>query len=166
MKEYLKKGIIILVAILVYFTAWRAIRSFVTAVSIIPQIEYAISSCNEYLQYEQVKPTSLRIYLYDWERKVYDVYSYTTPAGFYLLAGLLILIWFNSSSMYYLFLVGYHMVFWVLSTVTLLPGLCVHPVFLHLTFLGIQYLNSFITFAILIILISPGMRKTFSLRDK
>lgn len=162
MKKYLIKGLLAAVIILVYFTGWRAVREFVTSVSIIPQIEYAMAHCDEYLQYDVVKPTSLRIYQYDWEREEYDVYSYTTPAGFYLLAGLVFIFLLNGTKIYYLLLAGYHAGFWIISTLTLLPGFCIHPVFLHITFLGIQYLTPFVTFMILLLLISPGMKKTFS----
>lgn len=162
MNVYLKKGLLAAVIILVYFTAWKAFRGFVTSVSIIPQIEYAIANCDEYLQYDVVKPTSLRIWQYNREREEYDVYSYTTPAGFYLLMGLLVILLLNGTKIYYLLLTGYHAGFWIISTLTIIPGFCIHPVFLHITFLGIKYLTPFVTFMILIMLISPGMKKTFN----
>jgi hypothetical protein len=162
MKGYLKKGGVAVLIILIYFTAWRGIRGFVTSTAVIPQIEYAVLHCDEYLQYDVVKPTSLRIWQYNREAQEYNIYSYTTPAGFYLLAGVLVILLLNGTKIYYLLLAGYHGGFWLVSTLTILPGFCIHPLFLHITYLGIKYLTPFVTFMILIMLISPGMKKTFN----
>lgn len=166
MNIYVKRVLICLVIILVYFTIWRSVRVFVTTHAIIPQIEYATTNCDETIAYERSKSTSVFIYLVDREKNEYETFGYVSPAGFYLMFGLVFIILLGGGRFYSYLLVGYHGLFWVLSVAFILPGLCYHPVFLHLTVLGIKYFTPFITFLILILLVSPDLKKKLDVPDE
>lgn len=167
MNKYLKRGLISIVIVFIYFTAWRNFRSFVTSSAVIPQIEYAILNCDDTIAYDEAsKSTSLFIYLLDKESNEYETYGYVTPAGFYLLFGLVFIVLFGGGRFYYYLLFGFHGLFWILSVASMFPALCYHSAFLHLTVLGIKYLTPFITFLILILLISPGLKERLSMQDE
>lgn len=166
MNATVKRVLISLLIVLVYFTIWKEIREYVTSNMIVPQIEYAISNCDDTIAFDESKSTSLFIHLLDRERNEYDTYGYISPAGFYLLFGLVFIVILGGSRFYYYLLSGFHAFFWILSSVTILPGLCYHPLFLHLTFAGIKYFTPFVTFLILILLISPNLKRRFGNPEK
>ena len=166
MNVYLKRILISLAIIIIYFTAWRSVRRFVTSQAIIPQIEYAISSCDETIAYDQSKSTSLFIYILDHEKNEYETFGYVSPAGFYLLFGLIVIVLMGGDRFYYSLLLGFHAIFWILSTITISPGLCTHSAFLHITVVGIKYFTPFVTYLILILLISPGLKRRFDVQNK
>lgn len=165
MNIYVKRVLISLTLILVYFTLWKSVRSFVTTNAIIPQIEYAAANCDETITYERSKSTSVFIYLLDREKNEYESFGYVSPAGFYLMFGLVFIVMLGGGRFYYSLLFGYHGLFWMLSIAVMLPGLCYHPVFLHLVVLGIKYFSPFITFLILILLVSPDLKKKLGVTD-
>lgn len=165
MNTAIKRGLISIVIILIYFTGWKGIRGFVTSGLVVPQIEYAITSCDETIAYNQSKSTSLFIYLLDREKNEYETFGYVSPAGFYLLFGLVFIVLMGGGKFYYYSLFGFHGLFWALSTATILPGLCYHPVFLHFTFVGIKYFTPFFTFLILILLISPRLKRGLEIEE-
>ncbi|WP_234571636.1 hypothetical protein [Rhodohalobacter sp. 614A] len=167
MNQYVKRGLISIFIVVIYFTAWKGIRSFVTSTTIIPQIEYAISNCDDTIAYERsAKSTSLFIYLLDREANEYETYGYVTPAGFYLLFGLIFIVLLGGGRFYYYLLFGFHALFWILSTAAIFPALCYHSAFLHFTVLGIKYFTPFITFLILILLISPDLKNRLNISDE
>lgn len=166
MNVYLKRALISLLIVVAYFTIWRMVRGFVTSHAVIPQIEYAISTCDDTISYEQSKSTSLFIYLLDREKNEYETFGYVSPAGFYLLFGLVIIVVMGGGRFYYFLLLSFHALFWILSTATILPGLCSTPVFLHITVAGIKYITPFITYLILILLISPNLRKKLNVQSR
>lgn len=159
MNVYIKKILIFFLVIIAYFTIWKSIRGFVTSQMVEPQIEYAISNCDNTIAYDRLKSTSLQIHLLDKEKNEYETYGYTAPAGFYLLFGLVFIVLLGGSRFYYYLLIGFHSLFWFLSTITIIPGLCYHSAFIHFTFAGIKYITPFVTFLILILLISPNLKE-------
>lgn len=166
MNFYIKRVLISLLIVAAYFTVWRTVRGFVTSEAIIPQIEYAISTCDDTIAYDQSKSTSLFIYLLDRGKNEYETFGYVSPAGFYLLFGVLVIVLMGGGKFYYYLLFGFHALFWILSTATILPGLCSTPVFLHITVAGIKYFTPFITYLILILLISPNLKKRLNVQSR
>lgn len=166
MNRYLKRGLISLLVIIVYFTVWKEIRGFVTSLAIVPQIEYAITSCDDTIEYNRTpKSTSIFIYLPDREQNEYERYGYVAPAGFYLLFGLVFIVMAGGAKLTYYLLFGFHGIFWILSSILILPGLCIHPLFLHLAVIGSKYFTPFITFMILILLVSPDLRNKLGIES-
>lgn len=159
MNEYIKRFLISILIVVIYFTVWKNFRGIVTTEIVVPQMEYAIKNCDDTIAFDQLKPTSLLIHLLDLEKNEYVTYGYTAPAGFYLLFGLIFIVLFGGERLYYYLHLGFHGLFWIYSTATIIPGLCYQPLFIHLTFAGIKYLTPFFTFLILILLISPNLQK-------
>lgn len=159
MKTYLTRALLILIVILIYFFMWRDVRGLVTQYVVVPQIEYSQTNCDQIIHYDIHKPTSLRIHLYDYEIEDYVTFSYTTPAGFYLLMGLVFIIFLNGYKIHYQLLIGFHFIFWFLSSISIYPGLCLNMIFLHFTNLGIKYFTPFATFIIIIMILSPHLQK-------
>ncbi|MCC5940159.1 MAG: hypothetical protein JJU37_01345 [Balneolaceae bacterium] len=166
MKSILIKAGIITLVVLFYFTVWSEIRGMVTAYAFIPQIEYVIENCNEYVYYTERKPTSLLIQVYHEGINDYVDFSYTTPAGFYLLMGLVILIMFNGKKFHYYLLAGLHLILWVISLSVLIPGLCVHLLFMNIMDISIKYFTPFGTFIIIIMVLTPGFLNKLSVHSK
>ena len=164
--ELAKRFLIICLIVLIYFTIWRSVRGFVTQNAVVPQIEYAIANCDETISYQQSRATSLYLFLLDREKNEYETFGYVSPAGFYLLFGLLFIVMMGGSRIFYFFLFGFHFLFWILSTATILPGLCFHRIFLHITFAGVSYFTPFFTFLIIILLISPKLLHKFGLEKE
>lgn len=166
MITYVKRGLVSLLIVIIYFTAWKELRAYVTSVTIVPQIEYAIEKCDDAIAFDYAsKSTSLYIYFLDRQQNEYVTFGYVTPAGFYLLFGLVFIVLAGGGALYYYILAGFHGIFWLLSSILILPGLCLHPLLLHLAVVGIKYFSPFITFLILILLISPDMRKKLNLKQ-
>ncbi len=160
-KVFAKRVICVIVLVALYFTVWSSVRGAVTTYTVLPQIELAKEYCNKTIYFEQSRPTSTVIHVYSERKLEYDTVYYTTPAGFYLLFGLIFILLFGAGTIYYKALLGYHLGFWVLSILVMLPGFCIHPIFLHLSGLGIAYLTPFVTFAIIIFLLSPNLSANF-----
>jgi len=150
---------------LLYFFIWRDVRGIVTQYIVLPQIEYAQEHCSDVIHFDVIKPTSLRIHLLDEKIDEYYTFSYTAPAGFYLLMGLVLVILLNGRKIHFQLLLGFHFVFWILSTVSIYPGLCVHSFFMHFTNLGIKYFTPFVTFIVIILVVSPKFRKKLERED-
>lgn len=163
MKTMAKRLLVVLLIVLIYFTVWRGVRGFVTQSVIIPQIEYAISHCDDTIHYHPERSTSVYIHLLNAEQTEYETFGYISPGGFYLLFGLVFIVLLGGGKIYYLLLFGYHLAFWILSTASILPGLCWHRAFIHVTFAGITYFTPFVTFLIIILMISPKLVSRFRL---
>lgn len=166
MNVYIKRVFICALIVVAYFTLWKSVRGLVTTHIVVPQIEYAISNCDETIAYDQLKSTSLLIHILDREKNEYVTHGYTAPAGFYLLFGLVFIILSGGDKLYYYLLLGFHIVFWLISSATVWFGLCYESLFIHFTFAGIKYLTPFFTFLILILLISPNLQKRLDISDK
>jgi len=166
MKTALQRALIILFIILIYFTVWHGFRGLITQHVIIPQIEYAISHCDDSIHYHPHRSTSLYIHLLNSEQTEYETFGYVSPGGFYLLFGLFFIVLLGGGKLYYILLIGYHLIFWILSTATILPGLCWHRAFIHFTFLGTTYFTPFVTFLIIILLISPKLMIQLNLKNR
>lgn len=165
MKVYAKRILIALLIVITYFTVWKSIRGFVTSELVIPQIEYAITNCDETIAFDRSKSTSLTIHLLDKEANKYETYAYISPGGFYLLFGLVFIVLLGGNRFYYYSLIGFHVLFLLFSTATIVPGLCYQSLFIHTTFAGIKYVTKFVTFFILILLVSPNLKKRFDISE-
>ena len=166
MKVYLKRAIISIIIVVAYFAIWKSVRGLVTTEVVVPQIEYAITNCDDTIAFDQLKPTSLLIHVLDHEENEYVTYGYTAPAGFYFLFGLVFIVLLGGNKIYYYLHFGFHGLFWIFSTATIIPGLCYQSIFFHLTYSGIKYFTPFFTFLILILMISPNLKKKLNVADQ
>ena len=166
MQTVLKRILFVVLLTLFYFTVWSSVRGLVTTYTVLPQVELAKEHCNKTIYVDQSRPTSTIIHVYNERNEKYDSIYYTTPAGFYLLFGLVFVILLGGASVYYKTLLGYHLGFWVLSIISMMPGFCIHPVFFHVSNLGIIYLTPFVTFLVIIFLISPKLLAAFKISDQ
>jgi len=154
-----KRILFSVVLIAIFFLVWRDFRVLVLQSVTIPIIEYAQDSCEGTVHYQRSKDTSIFIFIYDFEREEYDRFAYNSPAGFYFLLGLLIIVLFNGSAFHYKVWAYFHFPFWFLTIPFTWLGSCYNNYFLHLNYLGIRYVTPFITFLILALLISPNLRQ-------
>ncbi len=161
MKILLKRILYTAGIVLFYFTVWSGVRGFVTTYTVLPQVEFAKEYCGKTIYVDQNRPTSSIIHVYNDRSLEYDTIYYTTPAGFYLLFGLVFVVLVGGGIIYYKILLGYHLGFWAISILTMTPGFCIHPVFLHISNLGIIYLTPFVTFLVIIFLMSPKLVEKF-----
>ncbi|TVR16952.1 MAG: hypothetical protein EA391_06245 [Balneolaceae bacterium] len=166
MKTVLKRTLYVVVLTLFYFTVWSSVRGWVTTYTVLPQVELAKEYCNKTIYVDQNRPTSTIIHVYNERNEQYDTIYYTTPAGFYLLFGLVFVILFGGAAIYYKVLLGYHLGFWILSIISMMPGFCIHPLFFHVSNLGIIYLTPFVTFLVIIFLMSPKLLTAFKISDQ
>lgn len=142
-----------MVVVLFYFLVWNEIRGAFTTYLMIPQVELAAAHCTNPVGYEVASDTAITIFHGDTH------YRFNAPAGFYFLFAMIFIVMLNGKNKYYRLIIGYHLVFAMLSLLTFYPGLCYMPVFLHLSAIGNSYFTPFFTFFVLILLISPRLNK-------
>lgn len=163
MKSLLKKLAFILLIVAVYFAIWRDFRGLVTTYTVLPQIEYSIQNCDQYSYIDQEKSTSFDLYVYDSLTEEYDYFRYTTPAGFYFLFGLVMIVLLQARKIHYQLMTGFHLTLWFITILIFLPALCLYPPLLHFNTIAIKYITPFITFLIITMVLSPKFQKKLNL---
>lgn len=163
MKSLLKKFFFILVIVAVYFALWRDFRAMVTTYTVLPQIEYSIQNCEKYSHVDQDKSTSFDLYVYNSLTEEYDYFRYTTPAGFYFLFGMVMIVILKSSKIHYQLMVGLHVLLWLFTILIFLPALCLYPPLLHFNTIAIKYISPFLTFLIITMVLSPQFQNRLNI---
>ena len=166
LKQILIRTGLLLLLVLIYFGIWRDVRGLLTVYAVIPQVEFAATHCNEYIFLTERSNTSLIIQVFEERINDYRDFSYTAPAGFYLLFGLAALILIGAKKVHYYLLAGFHALLWAVVLLVILPGLCFHLLFLNIIDLSIKYLTPFGTFVIIIMAITPGFMEKLSSGSK
>ena len=154
-----KRGLLSVLVFVLFFLVWRDLRAFVLTHVTIPIVEYTQENCDTTVYYHRNKDTTIHIYLYDYEREEYEMFDYNSPAGFYFLLGLLIIILLNGNVFHYKIWAYFHFPFWFVTIPFIWLGTCYSDYFLHFNYLGIRYVTPFITFLLLALLISPNLRQ-------